>query len=333
MSVEEWSPSPNFSSREGRKINSIVDHITQGSFPGCMYWLQNPVSKASSNYIVTKLGRIIQLVKEGDKAWANGTYNHGSWDLYDGTNPNLTTISIEHEGLSGEPFTEAQYQSSLFLHRELIAKYSLPIDEEHIIGHYRLDSVNKSNCPGSGFPWVRLFSDLRGVPVTILKAPEPSRGSAPQQHEPAPAPPVVALNFAYPNNAKCVNDDLYIRDANGNRIPGRYVSKGDNITVLDVGYTSQLTLLEYPTPSGVKSGYVANVPAYIQYYNPGRWLNGSTPESVMDENGAKIGSLDPGEHATPLYRRGVKLHVVYNTPKGPNTKSGFVAWDGGFNKF
>ena len=165
MPTEEWDPSPNFSSRDGRKIIAIVNHVTAGAFPGCLSWLQNPIAQASAHYIVTKTGRIIQLVKEGDKAWANGIVNKPNWSLYDGTNPNLYTLSIEHEGQSGEPLTEAQYQSSLFLHKELTLKYGIPIDTGHIIGHYRIDSVNRPNCPGSGFPWDRLFKDLGGGEV------------------------------------------------------------------------------------------------------------------------------------------------------------------------
>jgi len=331
MPVEEWNPSPNFSSREGRKIIAIVDHITQGAFPGCMYWLQNPVSKASSNYVVTKLGRIIQLVKEGDKAWANGIVAKPNWKIYDGTNPNLYTISIEHEGMTGDELTEAQYQATLFLHKELTQKYNIPIDTDHIIGHYRIDSVKKANCPGTGFPWDRLFNDLKGGPVTILKAPEPSRGSAPQQHEPAPAPPVVALNFTYPNNAKCVNDDLLIRDANGTVIAGRQVDKGDRITVLDVGFTKQLTFVEYPTPSGVRNGFVNNKAGCIQYDHHGAWHNGKTSETVYvgSNSDSKLGSLNPHETATLLYKSGSRYHVVYDTDKGADTKSGYVNYSGG----
>ena len=167
-------------------------------------------------------------------------------------------------------------------------------------------------------------------PVIITQAPEPSRSSAPQQHTPDPVP---ALNFTYPNNAKVIKDDLFIRDANGSIIPGRYVSNGDNITVLDVGYRRQLALVEYPTSAGVRKGYVANAVSCLQYYHQGEWVNGSTPEAVLDDAGAKIGSLDPRERATPLYRKNGMLHVVYNTAKGINTKSGYVAWDGGFSKF
>ena len=169
-----------------------------------------------------------------------------------------------------------------------------------------------------------------GGATTIVQSPEPSRGSAPQQHTPDPVP---ALNFTLPNNAKVIKDDLFIRDENGSTIPGRYVSNGDNITVLDVGYTRQLALVEYPTPLGVRKGYVANVISCIQYYNQGQWVNGSRTEIVYDENGGALGSLNPRESATPLYRKNGKLHVVYNTAKGLNTKSGYVAWDSGFSKF
>ena len=426
MPIEEWSPSPNFSSREGRKIIAIVDHITAGSGNGALSWLSNPQSQASAHYLVFKTGRIIQLVKEGDKAWHAGSVNKPNWSLYDGTNPNLycvtpdtrillsnmqwvkaselsvgtrivgfdeepiktegaingrrylhdacvtalktkkadvyeiemedgttlqstgehkwlyhagvghgakwirtdqmesflmsyknknglslpryfnvaeakktyetgflsaafdgegnfgfkkggclqlcftqkdnamlsrvkeylegcnfsygitiakdetctlyltggksevfrflhetnpprliarftskileqlttyplglvrvlsirllgereivafssstqtyiaegfgshNTIGIEHEGQSGESLTEPQYQSSLFLHKELTLKYGIPIDADNIIGHYRIDSVNRPNCPGSGFPWDRLFKDLKGDEV------------------------------------------------------------------------------------------------------------------------------------------------------------------------
>jgi len=163
--LEEWFPSPNFGSRYGRNIIAIVDHVTAGDFPGCLSWFQSPTSKVSAHYLITKAGRIIQLVKEGNAAYHAGIRNNVNWSIYDGTNPNAYTIGIEHEGQPGEELTEEQYQATLFLHKELTAKYNIPIDSEHIIGHYRIDSVNRPNCPGSAFPWDRLFNDLKGVPV------------------------------------------------------------------------------------------------------------------------------------------------------------------------
>ena len=93
----EWYGSPNFrKGRNGRQPIAIADHITAGAFPGCLTWMQNPASQASAQYLVTKQGRIIQLVKDEDTAWHAGVVNKPSWPLYDGTNPNYYTIGIEH---------------------------------------------------------------------------------------------------------------------------------------------------------------------------------------------------------------------------------------------
>lgn len=162
-----WSPSPNFSSRKGRVPTAIVNHITAGNFPGCLSWMKNPAAQASANYLVTRAGEIYQLVKDEDASWHAGIVNKPNWSLYDGTNPNRYTIGIEHENLGGGQLTEAQYQATLVLHKQLIAKYKISVDADHIIGHYRIDSVNRPNCPGPNFPWERLFTDLKLPTVNI----------------------------------------------------------------------------------------------------------------------------------------------------------------------
>lgn len=166
----EWVGTKNFTpGRKGKKIIAIVNHITAGLMPGCLSWLQNPKAQASAHYLITRDGRILQLVKDEDTAWHAGIVNKPNWKLYDGTNPNRYTLGIEHEGFPNEPLTEAQYEATLWLHRQLIAKYQLPIDTDHIIGHYRIDSVRRSNCPGPKFPWDRLFSDLKGEDEDVTK--------------------------------------------------------------------------------------------------------------------------------------------------------------------
>lgn len=133
-----------------------------------MEWLCNPKAKASTHYIVTRAGEIYQLVKEGDTAWGNGIVQKPNWKLYEKKhyNPNRYTVSIEHENYTGDGelgLTEAQYQATLYLHRDICLRYGIPVDSEHIVGHYRIDSVDKPNCPGKDFPWARLFKDLKGV--------------------------------------------------------------------------------------------------------------------------------------------------------------------------
>ncbi|MBU5593385.1 N-acetylmuramoyl-L-alanine amidase [Clostridium sp. MSJ-4] len=140
-------------------------------------------------------------------------------------------------------------------------------------------------------------------------------------------------HFSYPNNAKVVGDFLYVRDVMGNIIPEQRVDIGDIITVLNINYEKQLAFVEYPTPHGIRTGYVTNATNCIRYCYQDEYSNGSTPEVVYDENSNRIGSLDPFEKATPLYRKSGKLNIVYNTSKGKNSKSGYVTYNGKFNKF
>lgn len=158
----ETALSPNFRrNRQGYNIVAIVNHITDGLMPGTLNWLLNPASKASAHYLVSKTGRIIQMVADEDTAFAVGNVNRPNWPLYNGNNPNYYTLSIEHEALAGDSLTEVQYLASLELHWILIKKWQIPVDRDHIIGHYRLDSINRQNDPGPNFPWERLISDLK----------------------------------------------------------------------------------------------------------------------------------------------------------------------------
>lgn len=163
--------SPNYTAgRKGRKPIAIVNHITAGLMPGCLSWMCNPASKSSAHYLVTRKGEVYQLVENANTAYHAGIVNKPSWTLYDNTNPNAYTIGIEHEGQPNEPLTEAQYQATLALHRMLIQKHGIPVDRDHIIGHYRIDSVNRPNCPGPKFPWDRLFTDLKGEDDVLSEA-------------------------------------------------------------------------------------------------------------------------------------------------------------------
>lgn len=164
------APTTNFTpGRYGRKIIAIVDHITAGLMPGTLSWLKNPKAQASAHYLVTKAGEVYQMVQDADTAWHAGFVNRPTWDLYDGTNPNRYTLGIEHEALAGEGLTEKQYQATLALHRLLVKKHNLPVDTKHILGHYRIDAVNRPNDPGEKFPWSRLFNDLKEDDEMIYK--------------------------------------------------------------------------------------------------------------------------------------------------------------------
>ena len=58
---------------------------------------------------------------------------------------------------------------------------------------------------------------------------------------------IAGLTPTAPTNAVVQGDFLYLRDANGNQIPGRTVSVGDHITVLKVDHSKQIALVQYTT--------------------------------------------------------------------------------------
>ncbi|HCP14811.1 MAG TPA: hypothetical protein DIT32_03410 [Peptococcaceae bacterium] len=175
--------SPNhFNGRNNWKPDMIVCHITEGSYAGAVSWLCNSASKASAHFVVAQDGRITQLVKLTDAAWCNGTSialtqktHYGKSTLADvrtrKTNANYYTISIEHEGLWAKTkgkLTDAQLKATI----ELIAwirsevrrifNTEIPLDREHIVGHYQINPVTKPNCPGAMFQFDEIIETLKG---------------------------------------------------------------------------------------------------------------------------------------------------------------------------
>jgi N-acetyl-anhydromuramyl-L-alanine amidase AmpD len=164
-----WIGSPNFGiprgtrGRNGYKPIAIVYHIMEGTLSGTASWFKNPDSRVSAHFGIGKSGATHQYVNEEDTAWANGGVKQPSWELLiEGVNPNLYTLSIEHEGYSGEPFTEEMYNSTLALTKYLVGKWEIPLEYNRLIGH-DLITINKARCPGPSFPWSRLYTDL-GIP-------------------------------------------------------------------------------------------------------------------------------------------------------------------------
>jgi N-acetyl-anhydromuramyl-L-alanine amidase AmpD len=173
-----WYPSDNYGypkgthGRQGHNPIAIVNHVAQGSRAGMRAVVRT--GNASTHYFVGKDGLVDQYVLESDAAWGNGLDFDAGYDAYRSDraiswiddcwnqrlNPNLVTVSVEHEGFSGTPLTPAQYNATLDLHKHLIARYGIRPDAEHIIGHNKIDAVNRPRDPGPAFPWARLLDDL-----------------------------------------------------------------------------------------------------------------------------------------------------------------------------
>lgn len=102
----------------------------------------------SAHYSVSQKGECDQFVDETDTAWANGRVDKPTWaGIKPGINPNLYTISIEHEGRPGDPWSDEMQARSSMLIAEMHVRWGIPLDHDHVIGHYRIYS-KKPQCPG-----------------------------------------------------------------------------------------------------------------------------------------------------------------------------------------
>lgn len=163
-----WHASPNFwQDRDGQSVIAICCHIMQSTIASADGWFMNPASEVSAHFGVTKDGKVYQWVRTDSAAWCNGIMDKPNMAIgwiaecfNRNINPNLRSIGIEHEGLSGQPMPEAQYQATLALQKWIVATYGVKVDSQHIVRHADIDSVNRKYCPGSGFPMARLLADL-----------------------------------------------------------------------------------------------------------------------------------------------------------------------------
>lgn len=143
--------------RAGYRPEALVVHIAEGFLAGGYDWFNRPESQVSAHYMVGKKGEIWQFVEEKDTAWHAGGVAGPSWELLkSGVNPNLYTVGIEHEGFTGEAWNEQMYQASSWLINQVCLRWNIPIDRNHIIGHYQLNSKSRSRCPGNGVDLQRL---------------------------------------------------------------------------------------------------------------------------------------------------------------------------------
>jgi hypothetical protein len=147
------------SHRRPSSIDCIVIHATEGSFWGSVRWLRNQHAHASSHFVVSRSGRIVQLVHLSDIAW-----HAGNWRV------NAESVGIEHEGWTGDPagFTPAQYDASARLAAYIARRSLLPIDRAHIIGHAQVPGPrggwggsSHHTDPGRYWNWTRYLELVR----------------------------------------------------------------------------------------------------------------------------------------------------------------------------
>jgi len=171
MNIIQKKSSNFWVGRKGYRPEAVVIHIMDGTLPGTDSWFANPTSQVSAHYGIGKSGEVHQYVQENDAAWHAGRVNAPVWKLIrPNVNPNLYTIGIEHEGKPDEGWTETMKQSSATLIREICQRWQIPIDRDHIVGHFEIFS-KKPNCPATN---KRILDELVTLARQQTETPKPS---------------------------------------------------------------------------------------------------------------------------------------------------------------
>ncbi|MGW8768749.1 N-acetylmuramoyl-L-alanine amidase [Streptomyces sp. NPDC055815] len=132
-------------------IDRIVIHVVQGSYASALKVFKNPAHGAAAHYVVRKDGHVAQMIRELDVA-----FHAGNRDM------NERSIGIEHEGFVDRPqdFTAAMYEGSARLAADICARYGIPVDREHIIGHVEVEGTDHTD-PGPHWDWDRYLALVR----------------------------------------------------------------------------------------------------------------------------------------------------------------------------
>ena len=202
----------NQSSRGNYKPCLIVWHIADGTYNGTVTWEQNPASQVSSHFVLGQNGEVTQMVPLDKAAWTQGVVNrptHPYVKAHNGVNPNLYCVSIECEGKWSEThgaLTDKQLAAAAWLTCHIVEEIDriygveIPIDREHMIGHYEINPVTRPHCPGEDFPFDQLIALARG------------EDAEPVQDETVSLPYTVQCGaFASAGNANALKDKLSAR--------------------------------------------------------------------------------------------------------------------------
>ena len=161
--------SPNFGPRPGNAQTDLIvihsislppgefgnGHVqrlftNQLDFEAHAYFQSIRDLKVSTHFFIARGGELWQFVSCDERAW------HAGQSSYRGRNNcNDDSVGIELEGLEGDAFEPAQYETLGGLCAAIMAQYPVA----HIAGHEHIAPGRKLD-PGSGFKWLLLQRSL-----------------------------------------------------------------------------------------------------------------------------------------------------------------------------
>jgi N-acetyl-anhydromuramyl-L-alanine amidase AmpD len=148
--------------RRDMDIDYIVIHDTEATWDTTLDLVTRPTYLAWNYSLRSRDGHIAQHLDSSDVGW-----HAGNWYV------NMHSIGLEHEGFAAEGaswYTESLYQTSAALVRHLAARYDVPLDRAHIVGHDQIPGHVPSRIPamhwdpGPYWDWEHYF-DLLGSPL------------------------------------------------------------------------------------------------------------------------------------------------------------------------
>ena len=147
--------SPNFSKkiRQKKVIKFVIIHYTgMQSEIESIKRLKDPEYKVSCHYLITRQGKIIQMVNDNNIAWHAGK---SKWKNFTNLNTHSLGIELVNKGheFGYQNFSTNQIKSLIKLCTKLKNKYF--IKKENFLGHSDIAPLRKVD-PGEKFPWKKL---------------------------------------------------------------------------------------------------------------------------------------------------------------------------------
>ncbi|MEL6966285.1 MAG: N-acetylmuramoyl-L-alanine amidase [Pseudomonadota bacterium] len=127
----------------------LLHYTGMGSAEGALKWLCCEESKVSCHYFIFEDGRIVQSVREADRAQHAG---EGAWEGHRDINSRSIGIEIANVGHAGglPDFPQQQMDAVLALSKDIIARNN--ILPHRVIGHSDMAPHRKED-PGEKFRW------------------------------------------------------------------------------------------------------------------------------------------------------------------------------------
>ena len=157
--IFEFSPNYSNKIRKKKDIKFIIIHYTgMQSEIESIKRLKNPKFKVSCHYIISRTGKVIQIVQDKKVAWHAGK---SKWKKFTNLNKNSIGIELVNKGheFGYQNYSKKQIKSLIQLSKNLKKKYA--IKKENFLGHSDIAPLRKKD-PGEKFPWKKLSNHNLG---------------------------------------------------------------------------------------------------------------------------------------------------------------------------